>query len=181
MDRENKLSKVASENVILIGMFGSGKSTIGRLLAEKLRYYFLDVDQLIESHYRKSLQKVLDELGMKKFMKMESQTLRKLETRKCVIAPGGSAVYYPLAMQHLKKLGPKIYLEVSLRELKKRIPSWDQRGVVCRGGHTLDELYRERVPLYQRYADITISCSNQSTAKVISTILKKINHGLIAS
>ena len=107
------------ENLVLIGMFGSGKSTIGKILAARLRYHFVDVDQLIEAKFRKPLQKVLDDLGMKKFMKMEDQTLQALRNWHCVISPGGSAVYYPKGMAHLKSLGPRIYLEVSLPTLRK--------------------------------------------------------------
>src|SRR5690349_15088221 len=92
------------ENLVLIGMFGSGKSTVGRLLAQKLRYHFVDVDHLIEGKFRMPLQKVLDKLGMKGFMKMEDEVLQALRYWHCVIAPGGSAIYYPKGMRQLKKL-----------------------------------------------------------------------------
>jgi shikimate kinase len=153
------------ENIVLIGMFGSGKSTIGKILAHKLRYHFVDVDELIERKYRKPLQRVLDELGMKGFMKMEDQTLQLLRQWHSVTSPGGSAVYYPKGMAQLGRLGPRIYLKVSLATLKKRLPDWSQRGVVCRGGTTLPALYRERVPLFKKYADVTVETEGNPPKK----------------
>ncbi len=159
------------ENLVLIGMFGSGKSTIGRILAQKLRYHFVDVDQLIERRYQKPLQRVLDELGIKDFMKMEDDALQKLRQWHAVLAPGGSAVYYPKGMAQLKKLGPRIYLKVSLTTLKKRLPDWSNRGVVCRGGNTLSALYQERTPLFKKYADHTINTRGKSAEKIAQEIL----------
>ncbi len=159
------------ENLVLIGMFGSGKSTIGKILAARLRYHFVDVDQLIEAKFRKPLQKVLDDLGMKKFMKMEDQTLQALRNWHCVISPGGSAVYYPKGMAHLKSLGPRIYLEVSLPTLRKRLPDWSNRGVVCRGGNSLPALYQERMPLFHKYADLTVKTQGKSAEKIAQGIL----------
>ena len=158
------------ENIILIGMFGSGKSTIGKILAYKLRYHFADVDELIERKYRKPLQRILDELGTKEFMKMEDQTLQLLRQWHCVISPGGSAVYYPKGMAQLGRLGPRIHLKVSLATLKKRLPDWSQRGVVCRGGTTLPALYRERAPLFKKYADYTQETEGKSAEKIADEI-----------
>lgn len=165
------------ENLVLIGMFGSGKSTIGRLLAQELRYHFVDVDHLIEGKYKMPLQKVLDRLGMKGFMKMEDEALQALQYRHCVIAPGGSAVYYPKGMRQLKKLGPCIFLKAELAELKKRLPNWSNRGVVRRGGETLPALYRERAPLFKKYADLTVETKGRHAAKISSEILKRLQTG----
>ncbi len=162
------------ENLILIGMFGSGKSTVGRLLAQKLRYTFVDVDHLIEAKYRKPLQKVLDQLGMKKFMEMEDKTIQALHYRHCVISPGGSAVYYPKAMKQLKNLGPRVFLKVSLDDLKRRLPDWSNRGVVCRGGNSLPALFRERAPLFRKYADLTVQAKGTSAEKIAKNILEKL-------
>jgi len=158
------------ENIVLIGMFGSGKSTVGKILAQKLRFYFVDVDELIERKYRKPLQRVLDELGMKGFMKMEDQSLQLLRHWHSVISPGGSAVYYPKGMAQLGRLGPRVYLKVSLESLKKRLPDWSQRGVVCRGGTTLPALYRERAPLFKKYADVTVETGRKSAEKIADEI-----------
>jgi shikimate kinase len=168
-------TKTFPQNIVLIGMFGSGKSTIGRILADKLRYHFVDVDQLIERKYRKPLQRVLDELGMKGFMKMEDDALQKLRQWHSVLSPGGSAVYYPKGMAHLKKLGPRIYLKVSLPTLKKRLPDWSQRGVVCRGGSTLPALYKERTPLFKKYADYTVNTQGKSAERIATEILKVLS------
>jgi shikimate kinase len=162
------------ENLVLIGMFGSGKSTVGKLLAEKLRYHFVDVDHLIEAKYRLPLQKVLDKLGMKKFMDMEDKAIQALHYRHCVISPGGSAVYYPKAMKHLAELGPRIFLKISLEDLQKRLPDWSNRGVVCRGGATLPALYRERAPLFKRYADVTVEAKGTAAEKIAKDILHQL-------
>jgi shikimate kinase len=160
------------QNLVLIGMFGSGKSTVGRLLAQKLRYHFVDVDHLIEAKYRLPLQKVLDKLGMKGFMRMEDETLQLLHYRHCVIAPGGSAVYYPKGMKHLKSLGPCVFLKAELADLQKRLPDWSNRGVVCRGGPTLPELFRERAPLFKKYADLTVETQGKPSGKIVQEVLK---------
>ena len=165
------------ENLVLIGMFGSGKSTIGRLLAQKLRYHFVDVDHLIEGKYKMPLQKVLDRLGMKGFMKMEEGALQALRYRHCVIAPGGSAVYYPKGMRQLKKLGPCIFLKAELTELQRRLPNWSNRGVVRRGGETLPALYRERAPLFKKYADLTVETKGRHASKIAAEILKSLQAG----
>ena len=172
--RVGKPAKAFPQNLVLIGMFGSGKSTIGRLLAQELRYHFVDVDHLIEAKHRKPLQKVLDKLGMRAFMKMEDETLRALRSRHCVISPGGSAVYYPGAMRHLGKLGTRIYLKVPLAELKKRLPDWSNRGVVCRGGSSLSALFRERAPLFRQYADLTVDARGKNAQKITKEILAKL-------
>ncbi len=161
-------------NITLIGMFGSGKSTVARLMAKRLRYHVVDVDHVIEHNFKKSLQKVLDDLGIRKFMAMEDQTLRTLKSRRCVIAPGGSAVYYPIGMKALQKMGPLVYLKVSLVELKRRLPDWSSRGVVCRGGSTLPVLFRERSPLYRQYADITVDANGQNWDKMAEAALKGV-------
>ncbi len=174
MDKTYPRSKAFPENLVLIGMFGSGKSTVGRLLAQKLRYHFVDVDQLIEGKYKMPLQKVLDKLGMKGFMKMEDETLRVLRYRHCVIAPGGSAVYYPKGMRQLKKLGPCVFLKTELAELQKRLTDWSNRGVVRRGGDSLAQLYRERAPLFRKYADLTVETKGRTAPKIAAEVLKNL-------
>jgi shikimate kinase len=162
------------ENIVLIGMFGSGKTTVGRILAQKLRYILIDTDQLIERKYKKPLQKVLDELGMKKFMSMEEKVLQDLTSRRCVLAPGGSSVYYPKAMAHLKKLGPVVFLKVDLEEIIARVPDISNRGTVRRGGDTIAALYKERAPLYKKYADIVIDSNSQAWDKTAVEVMKAL-------
>jgi shikimate kinase len=159
------------ENLVLIGMFGSGKTTVGKMLAQKLRYHFIDVDELIERKYQKPLQRILDELGIKGFMKEEDRTIQLLRQWHCVIAPGGSAVYYPKGMAQLKRLGPRVYLRASLTTLKKRTPDWSHRGVVCPHGKTIGALYRERLPLLRKYADYTVDTRKKSLDRIADEIL----------
>ena len=174
MKSKKETARKFPQNLVLIGMFGSGKSTIGRLLAEKLRYHFVDVDHLIEAKHRMPLQKVLDKLGTKAFMKMEDEAIQALRSRHCVVSPGGSAVYYPKGMRHLAGLGPRIYLKVPLAELKKRLPDWSNRGVVCRGGSTLPALFKERAPLFRKYADLTVDAGGKNAKKIAKEILEKL-------
>jgi len=162
------------DNLILIGMFGSGKTTVGRILARHLRYHFIDVDQLIEARFHKPLQKVLERLGMEGFMKMEEGILLALHPRHCVVATGGSAVYYPKAMAYLKTLGPRVFLKVPLAELKRRIPDFSARGTVRRGGETIDALFRERRPLLERYADITLKAYGKSWEDMALDLLQQM-------
>lgn len=164
-----------TNNIILIGMFGSGKSTVGRIIADKLRYTLVDTDLLIERKYKKPLQRVLDELGMKGFMGMEDKTLQDIQTRRCVVAPGGSSVYYPKGMAHLRKLGPVVFLKVDLREILKRIPDISNRGTVRRGGDSIPALYRERAPLYRKYADIIVDANSQNWQKTAAEVIKALD------
>jgi shikimate kinase len=159
------------ENLVLTGMFGGDRSAIGRLLAQKLRYSFVDVDRLIEAKYKKPLHKVLESLGLKRFMKMEEETILALHYWHCVIVSGESAVYYPTAMKHLKTLGPRIYLKADLEDLRRLMPDGSNRGVACRGGNTLSQLLRERSPLYRKYADFTIKTHGKSNEAIVREIL----------
>jgi shikimate kinase len=164
-----------TNNIILIGMFGSGKSTVGRIIADKLRYTLVDTDLLIERKYKKPLQRVLDELGMKGFMGMEDKTLQDIQTRRCVVAPGGSSVYYPKGMANLRKLGPVVFLKVDLAEIKDRIPDISNRGTVRRGGDSIPALYRERAPLDRKYADIIVDANSQNWQKTAAEVIKALD------
>jgi shikimate kinase len=166
--------KALPNNLIMIGMFGSGKSTVGRDLARRIRYDFVDADQLIERRFQRPLGRIMELLGMKEFMKAEEEILLTLRNRHCVLAPGGSAVYYPKAMRHLKSLGLCVYLKVPLGELKSRLGDRLEDHVVRRGGNTLRALFAERRPLYDRYADLTVDGTGPSVEKVSNTILFKL-------
>ena len=166
--------KTLPNNLVLIGMFGSGKSTVGRALAQRVRYDFVDVDQLIERRHQKPLGRIMEMLGLKEFMRLEEDVILTLRSRHCVIAPGGSAVYYPKAMKHLKTLGPCVYLKVPLAEIRKRVGEELASAVVRRGGNTLSDLFRERKPLYERYADLTVEGKGPSAEKVSDSILQRL-------
>ncbi len=145
-----------SKNIILIGMPGCGKSTIGILAAKVLCLSFLDTDILLQQSARSPLQEIIAEKGLVAFRRLERNLLLSLSPSETLIATGGSAVYYPDAMEHLYKTGRVVYLRSSLSRIKENLKDYSQRGIVMPSGMTIDDLYRERVPLYERYADITV-------------------------
>lgn len=146
------------DNVTLIGMPGSGKSTVGVLLAKLLGYRFVDVDLLIQEREGALLQEILDARGTNAFLDAEEAAVRSLDCRRTVIAPGGSAVCREGAALHLKKLGPVVYLQVPLEELRRRIRNLSTRGIAMEPGQTLADVMAFREPLYQKYADLVIPC-----------------------
>lgn len=143
--------------VSLIGMAGAGKSTLGRLLAEKLGWAHLDTDRLIEAYYGLNLQDLLDGLGLPAFLKAEETLVSMLGVRRAVISTGGSVVYGPAAMERLKLLGPVVYLKISLPTFLGRVGNAGNRGLAIAPGLTREDLYLERQPLYQAAADFTLS------------------------
>lgn len=150
------------ENIVLIGLPGAGKSTLGVVLAKMVNYRFLDCDLLIQQRYGKTLQELIDEQGAEGFLALENEVLSGIEATRTVIATGGSAVYSQEAMEHLKGIGLVVDLRVSLEEMAKRLGDLDERGVVSRAGKACDlqALYDERMPLYKRYADLTLEVSD---------------------
>jgi shikimate kinase len=163
---------VAAGNLILIGMPGAGKSTVGALLAQALKRPFVDTDALIESAQGVSLQTIVNNRGHLALRAIEETLLCALDYENHVIATGGSAVYSAAAMQHLRQLGAVIYLQLDLPTVAQRIANFSQRGLVRRSDQSLADLYRERVPLYERYADIAIACSNRSADQVCDAIVQ---------
>ena len=147
-----------TENIILIGMPGAGKSTLGVVLAKILGYEFIDADLLIQGKLDKTLQKIIDACGPDGFIEVENEVLCTLSTSHAIIATGGSAVYSDEAMKHLSSIGTVVYLQVSYEELENRLGGLYERGVVMKNGigMSLADLYEERVPLYEKYADLTI-------------------------
>lgn len=146
------------DNVTLIGMPGSGKSTVGVLLAKLLGYQFVDVDLLIQEREGALLQEILDTRGTRSFLDAEEAAVRSLDCRRTVIAPGGSAVCREGAALHLRGLGPVVYLQVPLEELTRRIRNLSTRGVAMEPGQTLADVMAFREPLYQKYADLVVPC-----------------------
>lgn len=142
-------------NVILIGMPASGKSTLGELLANELGMPFLDTDDLIRQREGRSLQTLLDQEGMERFLQLEEAAVLSLHTQHTVVATGGSVVYSRRAMEHLKSQGICVYLQLSLAAIQQRLQDLDTRGVAIAQGQSLEELYQARVPLYEAWADYT--------------------------
>ncbi len=160
------------KNIILIGMPGAGKSTVGVVLAKKAGYAFLDSDLLIQSRKGKLLHELISEEGVEGFWKTEEAVNLSIETDRTVIATGGSAIYGARAMEHFKKLGTVVYLKLSCEEITKRLGDLCERGVTLQEGQSLSDLYRERVPLYEKYADITIDCERLSIREIVEEITR---------
>lgn len=161
--------------ITLIGMPGCGKSCMGRALAGKLKMKLVDSDRLIEKRYGKKLQLLIDELGLEAFRKIEEETIASIQGENLIVSTGGSAVYSDVAMQHMKKMGKVIYLYCSLGVVKERLGDFSKRGVVLKPGQTLEDLYNERVPLYRKYADITILCDGNAFPQYQQSAIRAIN------
>ncbi len=163
-----------NDNYILIGMPASGKSTAGVILAKIIGYSFVDCDIVIQNSTGKRLSSIISEKGIDGFIQTENRINAGLKAHKTVISTGGSAVYGLEEMENFKELGTVIYLKVDFDELEKRLGDIKARGVVVRDGQSLRDLYNERIPLYEQYADIIIEEKNSSCEKVIDKIMKKI-------
>lgn len=157
-------------NIILIGMPTSGKSTIGVILAKILGYHFIDADIVIQEKEGRKLSRIIAEDGVDGFIDIENRINSEINADRTVIATGGSVVYGKEAMEHYKEIGKVVYLKVSFETLKKRLHHAKQRGVVMKDGQTLESLYQERVALYEKYADITVDEGRDSLEKVIEKV-----------
>ncbi|WP_300774896.1 shikimate kinase [uncultured Acetatifactor sp.] len=146
------------DNIVLIGMPGAGKSTVGVVLAKRLGYRFVDSDLVIQEKYDRLLHELIEEHGVEGFWRIEEEENASLNPRKSVIATGGSVIYGPRAMEHLREIGTVVYLKLPLEEVAERLGDLNARGVTLRPGQTLADLYAERVPLYEKYAHEVVDC-----------------------
>ena len=162
------------ENIVLIGMPGVGKSTVGVILAKELGYQFIDADLLIQKQEKRLLKEIIAQEGVDGFIQIENQVNASIETDRTVIATGGSVVYGREAMEHLKKISTVVYLKLSYQALKKRLGNLKNRGVVLREGQTLRDLYEERVVLYEKYADIVIDEENKGIEETLQYIVNEV-------
>lgn len=158
------------QNITLIGMPASGKSTIGVLLAKRLGYSFVDVDIVIQEKTGKLLKEIIAEEGTEGFLKVEDRINSELDLNRSIIAPGGSVIYGENAMKHLKEISTVVYLKLSYRAVKLRLGDLQDRGVALKDGMTLRQLYNERVPLYERYADITVDEAGKTPGQIVDVL-----------
>jgi shikimate kinase len=155
-------------------MPGAGKSTIGVLLAKSLGFEFLDTDLEIQNQEGMLLREIIAEKGLDEFKKIEERVNASVDADRTVIAPGGSVIYGENAMEHLASISKVIYLEVSYEELKKRLGDLTKRGVVFENGQTLKDLYEERVPLYEKYAHVSVKTDGLEIGEVLEKVLQNI-------
>jgi len=162
------------KNIVLIGMPGSGKSTVGVVLAKMTGYHFLDSDLVIQESEGRLLSEIIEQKGCDGFLEVEDRINAGICCERTVIATGGSAVYGARAMAHFKDIGTVVYLKISYDELEKRLGDLKDRGVALKEGQTLKDLYEERIVLYEKYADVTIDQNGkriEATAREIRDIL----------
>ena len=162
------------DNIILIGMPGVGKSTIGVILAKVLGYQFVDADLLIQQQEGKLLKDIISEVGTEGFIQVENRVNASIQTQRTIIATGGSVVYGKEAMEHLKSIGIVVYLKVPFTILEKRLADIKGRGVVLKEGQSLWDLYHERTPLYEMYSDVEISEEDLSIEETVEKLVENL-------
>ena len=161
-------------NITLIGMPASGKSSVGIVLAKRLGKKFVDTDIVIQERYGKLLKELIKEYGDDGFRKIEDEVNASLDVTNSIISPGGSVVYGTKAMEHLKEISVVIYLELSYTAIKSRLGDLRERGITLKEGQTLKDLYLERTPLYEKYADITVNEMKKTLANTIDEICEML-------
>ena len=157
-------------NIVLIGMPGSGKSTVGVVLAKIMGYHFMDSDLLIQNQEGDILEHLIEKHGIEGFLQIENQVNRDINVKKTVISTGGSVCYCDEALKHMSEHGVIVYIKTDYESLHQRLGNLHQRGVVIRNGSTLLDLYNERTPLYEKYADVVADVSGCQIEKAIDKI-----------
>ena len=155
------------KNIILIGLPGAGKSTVGVILAKTFGMNFIDTDIVIQEHAGRLLQEIIDQEGSGPFLAIEETTILSLHACNAVIATGGSVVFSRRALEHLKSDGIVMYLKISFEEMVQRLNNIRTRGIVLDPGQSLCDMYHQRIPLYETYADITIDCSEDEFEMIV--------------
>lgn len=161
-------------NIILIGMPGSGKTTIGTELSEVMGYGYIDSDSVIVAREGKLLCEIIAEKGMETFLDIEGKVNSEIAANRCVIATGGSVIYRDGAMQKLKEMGTVVYLKLSYEIIAKRLGDLKKRGVALKDGFTLKDLYEERTPLYEKYADVVVELHGRSVAESVQEVVRAL-------
>lgn len=168
---ENKLDVVKHKNnIILIGMPGAGKSTIGVILAKVLGYHFTDMDIVIQEQEGCLLSEIIETKGLDGFLEVEGKVNSTIKANHTIIATGGSVIYSEEAMEHLRSIGTIVYLKLTYETIESRLGNIKKRGVVLREGQTLFTLYQERCPLYEKYADIIVDGEGKSTEELMEFV-----------
>jgi shikimate kinase len=162
------------KNIVLIGMPGVGKSTIGVVLAKNLGIAFIDSDLVIQETKNKKLHELIEELGLDGFLEIEGRINASINPKAAVIATGGSVVYCENAMKHFNEIATICYLKLSYKSIEERLGDLQERGVVLKEGQTLRSLYDERVPLYEKYANMTVECENKNIREIVMEIAKRV-------
>lgn len=168
--------KTKKNNVVLIGMPGVGKSTVGVVLAKLLGYRFVDTDLVIQEKEGRLLKDIIAEEGNEEFIKIEDRINAQLEAENSVIAPGGSVVYGENAMKHFKDIGTVVYLKASYEMINERLSNLEGRGVVLKEGQTLKMLYDERCVLYEKYADVVVDEQGRDLADTARAVEEAVRH-----
>ena len=166
---------IVKSNIVLIGMPGVGKSTVGVILAKILAYHFLDSDLVIQEREKRRLHQIIREEGTEGFLKIENEVNESLDVERTVIATGGSAVYGREAMEHLKKIGEIVYLKADYATISRRLGNFEKRGIALKPGQTLKDLYNERCALYEKYADVIVDEQGLGTEETIGAVLRSLN------
>ncbi len=163
-------------NIILVGMPGSGKSTLGVVLARRLGYGFLDTDSFISQKEKSTLQGIIDTKGLEYFLKTESEVGCEIVCDRVIIATGGSMIMSHDAMRHLRELGTVVFIDVPLGELRQRLGNYKDRGIAMNEGDSLEKLLDERLPLYRKLSDITVEYKAGNTLEqTVDDIIEKLN------
>ena len=162
-------------NIILIGMPGCGKSTVGVLLAKTLLKGFCDTDLLIQEREGTELYKIIGERGTAEFARIENDVVASVKASNCVIATGGSVIFGEDAMKNLKELGTVVYIKLPLAEIERRVKNITTRGIVMEPGETLASVYDQRTPLYEKYADIIVPCKRAPLEKTVERLIKALD------
>ncbi len=161
-------------NVVLIGMPGCGKSTVGVLLAKRIRKKFVDTDLFIQEQEERLLCEIIEEEGLERFKQIENEVNASVMTENSVIAPGGSVIYGEEAMKHLCEIACVVYLKLSYESVEARLGDLRKRGVALRPGQDLKSLYEERCPLYEKYAEIVIDCDGLELGETLEKVMEKL-------
>lgn len=162
-------------NIVLIGMPGAGKSTLGVLLAKSLNYDFLDTDLTIQKKSGKKLYEMINESGIDYFISYENNVLKEVKASNTVIATGGSAVFGKEAMEHLSQIGTIVYIKLSCEEIIRRVNNIKTRGIAMKQGKTMVDVYEERTPLYEKYADIIVDAENASIEESVYKLIEQLS------